>query len=96
MNQIQNTMFSHADPTQVAGLSRFFKTGKGQYGEGDWFLGIKVPVTRIVVKALWRETTFADLEECIVSPYHEIRFAACSVMPSSISTKKNSKNCARG
>ncbi len=76
MNQLQNTMFSHADPTQVAGLSRFFKTGKGQYGEGDRFLGIKVPVTRIVVKALWRETTFADLEECIVSPYHEIRLAA--------------------
>lgn len=76
MNQLKETILSHADPTQVAGLSRFFKTGKGQYGEDDRFLGIKVPVTRTVVKALWKETSFADLEECITSPYHEIRLAA--------------------
>ena len=76
MTKLKGAIFSHADPTQVAGLSRFFKTGKGQYGEGDQFLGIKVPVTRSVVKALWKETTFADVEECIVSPYHEMRLAA--------------------
>ena len=64
------------DPTQVAGLSRFFKTGKGQYGEGDKFLGIKVPITREVVKECWKETTFEDLETCIQSEYHEMRMAA--------------------
>lgn len=69
-------MHSHADPSQVAGLSRFFKTGPGQYGEGDKFLGIKVPVTRGVVKSLWRQTSFEDLEECVASEYHEIRLAA--------------------
>lgn len=69
-------MLRHADPSQVAGLSRFFKTGPGQYGEGDQFLGIKVPVTRGVVKQLWRGTTFVDLEECIESPWHEVRLAA--------------------
>ena len=52
---------SHADDFQVAGLSRFFKTGPGEYGEGDKFLGIKVPVTRAVVKECWRQTSFADL-----------------------------------
>ena len=52
MNQLKETILSHANPTQVEGLSRFFKTGKGQYGEGDLFLGIKVPITRSVVKAL--------------------------------------------
>ena len=76
MNQLKETILSHADPTLVEGLSRFFKTGKGQYGEGDLFLGIKVPITRSVVKTLWKETTFTDLEECIISPYHEIRLAA--------------------
>lgn len=69
-------MLSHADPAQVAGLSRFFKTGPGQYGEGDRFLGIKVPVTRSVVKVLWRTTSFDELETCIASPYHEVRLAA--------------------
>lgn len=69
-------MLSHADPSQVAGLSRFFKTGTGQYGEGDKFLGIKVPVTRAVVKACWNQTDFDELEECIRSEYHEIRLAA--------------------
>ncbi len=69
-------MMRQADPAQVAGLARFFKTGPGQYGEGDKFLGIKVPVTREVVKACWKQTDMADLEVCIASEYHEIRLAA--------------------
>jgi len=76
MNTLLSQMISHADPSQVAGLSRFFKTGPGQYGEGDKFLGIKVPVTREVVKECWKSTSFADLEECIRSEYHEVRLAA--------------------
>lgn len=75
-NILEAEMLSHADPSQVAGLSRFFKTGTGQYGEGDKFLGIKVPVTRAVVKACWNQTDFDELEECIRSEYHEIRLAA--------------------
>ena len=76
MNNLLNRMLSHADPSQVAGLARFFKTGPGQYGEGDKFLGIKVPVTRAVVKECWRSTSWEDLEECIASEYHEVRLAA--------------------
>ncbi len=76
MNRLLSEMLSLADPSQVAGLSRFFKTGPGQYGEGDRFLGIKVPVTRSVVKACWKETGFGELEECIRSGYHEVRLAA--------------------
>ena len=60
----------------MEGLSRFFKTGKGQYGEGDKFLGIKVPVIREVVKQCWADTSFEDLETCIRSEFHEMRLAA--------------------
>jgi len=76
MSKLFDEMLSRADPSQVTGLSRFFKTGPGQYGEGDKFLGIKVPVTREVVKACWRELNRADLEECICSEYHEVRLAS--------------------
>ena len=50
MNLLLSKMLANADPSQVEGLSRFFKTGPGQYGFGDKFLGIKVPVTRAVVR----------------------------------------------
>ena len=76
MNPLLEQMLSHADPTQVAGLARFFKTGPGQYGEGDKFLGIKVPVTRAVVKECWRSVDFPALEACIGSEFHEVRLAA--------------------
>ena len=75
-NTLLSRMLSHQDPSQVAGLSRFFKCGPGQYGEGDKFLGIKVPITREVVKSTWKEVTFEDLEECVSSEYHELRLAA--------------------
>ena len=75
-NTLLSRMLPHQDPSQVAGLSRFFKCGPGQYGEGDKFLGIKVPITREVVKSTWKEVTFEDLEECISSEYHELRLAA--------------------
>ena len=76
MNTLLTKMMANADATQVAGLARFFKTGQGQYGEGDKFLGIKVPVTREVVKGCWKDVSFDDLEECISSEYHEVRLAA--------------------
>lgn len=75
-NLLYKSILAKQDPCQVEGLMRFFKTGKGQYGEGDRFLGIKVPVTREVVKHCWQKTTFEDLETCIRSEYHEMRLAA--------------------
>lgn len=75
MDTLSGRLMALADPAQAEGLSRFFKCGPGQYGEGDKFLGIKVPVTRAVVKACWRETDFPELEDCLASEYHEVRLA---------------------
>ncbi len=75
-SKLYNEILARQDAEQAVNLSRFFKTGKGQYGEGDKFLGIKVPTTRDVVKQCWQETSFEDLEICICSEYHEIRLAA--------------------
>lgn len=73
---LYDAFFSSANPSQIEKLSRFFKTGPGQYGEGDKFLGVKVPVTRSIVKACWKTTGFEELERCIGSEYHELRLAA--------------------
>ena len=75
-NILLQNMLSRRDESQMAGLMRFFKTGPGQYGEGDKFLGIKVPVTRAVVKECWKEVSFENLQECILSPWHEVRLAS--------------------
>lgn len=74
-NALYQEILSKQNPTLVPSLSRFFKTGLGQYGEGDKFLGIKVPTVREVVKNQWQNTTFEDLEECVTSEYHEMRLA---------------------
>lgn len=56
-------------------LMRFFKTGAGQYGEGDQFLGLKVPQTRAVVKEARLLVAFDEIEQLLRSPWHEVRLA---------------------
>ena len=90
-NRLYAEILSRQDPSQVEGLSRFFKTGKGQYGEGDRFLGIKVPVIREVVKDCWKTTSFEELETCIASEYHEMRMAALLTLVQLFKHAKNNK-----
>lgn len=62
------------DEEQRKNLMRFFRTGKGQYGEGDEFLGIKVPTTRALVKEINpEELSFEDIETLLLSKWHEVR-----------------------
>lgn len=80
MNDILRELKRVADARQRDVLMRFFKTGKGQYGEGDRFLGVKVPQTRAIVKAHWVECSDADVEALITSCYHEARLAGLLVL----------------
>lgn len=54
-------------------LSRFFKTGKGEYGEGDLFWGITVPAQRIVVKRYSEKADLETVQHLLNSPVHEAR-----------------------
>ena len=74
-SKIIEEMTSLYDEKQANHLARFFKTGKGEYGEGDEFLGIKVPVTRGIVKKYRNEISLEDIEKLINSEWHEIRLA---------------------
>ncbi|MCC8171910.1 MAG: DNA alkylation repair protein [Parabacteroides sp.] len=76
---ILDELRSVASPEKAAVLQRFFKTGKGQYAEGDVFLGIPNPLTRNVAKAN-RPTPLAELQKLLDCPYHEARLAALVIM----------------
>lgn len=65
-------MESLHDEEQRRVLMGFFKTGKGEYGEGDEFLGIKVPQTREVVKAA-KDTPLCEIPTLLKSHWHEVR-----------------------
>lgn len=72
---IVDEMTSLFDEEQARQLSRFFKTGQGEYGEGDRFLGIKVPITRSIVKKYITEVSLEEIDKLISSEWHEIRLA---------------------
>ena len=94
--RIEEKVFAMRDDSQVAGLSRFFKTGPGQYGEGDRFLGIKVPVTRSIVKEIWRDCSLDDLAESIRSPWHEVRLCSLLVLVQIYRHARKDKDLQRG
>ncbi len=61
-------------------LMRFFKTQKGEYGEADIFLGVRVPIIRKIVKKYYNSVSFSELQEMLDSKYHEIRLCALLIM----------------
>ncbi len=61
-------------------LMGFFKTGPGEYGEGDEFLGLKVPQTREVVKNVWKEFPLSEVPELLMSKWHEVRLCGLLIL----------------
>jgi 3-methyladenine DNA glycosylase AlkD len=61
-------------------LSWFFKTGKGEYGEGDKFLGIVVPELRIVAQKYASVATLVDIKKLLQNPWHEMRLVGLLIL----------------
>ena len=61
-------------------LMRFFKTGNGDYGEGDEFLGLKVPQTRAIVKSVVNDTPLTEIPELLQSRWHEVRLCGLLIL----------------
>ena len=61
-------------------LMGFFKTGPGEYGEDDEFLGLKVPQTREVVKNVWKVFPLREVPELLMSKWHEVRLCGLLIL----------------
>jgi 3-methyladenine DNA glycosylase AlkD len=76
---IRSELHALSNPAKARILSRFFKTGRGEYGEGDRFLGVVVPEVRKVVKA-HLEASRQEIVNLLRSEYHEERLAALLIL----------------
>ncbi|MDR3371496.1 DNA alkylation repair protein [Rhodoferax sp.] len=77
--RVQAAMRAQAEPEKAKFLAGFFKTGPGQYGEGDQFLGIVVPAVRQMAKQ-FRRLPLVDCETLLASPYNEERLLALLIL----------------
>lgn len=84
---LEHAMLAQANPADAKILMSFFKTGKGQYGEGDKFLGCKNPVTRRTAKA-FRDLPVRETVRAARSEWHEIRLCALLILADKYQSKK--------
>lgn len=78
--EIISYMESQRDEEQREILMRFFKTGKGEYGYGDEFLGLKVPQTREVVKAFANDISLDEIPALLMNRWHEVRLCGFLIL----------------
>lgn len=73
------TLNSHGNKRDAVFLQRFFKTGPGQYSEGDIFIGLRVPITRLLIKG-YEFLELSEIQKLLSSKIHEHRLAALLIL----------------
>ena len=81
-----------ANPKQARVLQRFFKTKPGEYGEGDIFFGIKVPIQRQVVKKYYKDLPISEIPKLLRTKVHEYRLTALLIMVAKFNAKNITKS----
>ncbi len=78
-SQLQAELQKYASDSDAVVLQRFFKTGPGEYGEGDVFIGVRVPNTRKVCKQ-FVSLAYPEIQKLLDSPIHEHRLAGLIIL----------------
>jgi 3-methyladenine DNA glycosylase AlkD len=91
MTFLRKELRKHADSKKAKLLQGFFKTGKGEYGEGDVFLGVMVPNTRKVVNQFYKEATMNNIKSLLHTNIHEERLLALLILVKKYQTDKKDR-----
>lgn len=78
--EVQNALRKVADPVKAAFFPRFFKSGPGQYAEGDKFLGVTVPKQRLIAKKYYVQFTLDEAMKLLKSKWHEERLTGLFIL----------------
>lgn len=89
IEQLKSTLQDLADEGKAKIMMRFFKTGKGEYGEGDIFLGISVPNQRLIAKEFYQQVSLNDIKNLLNSNIHEYRLTALLMLVSKYEKSKD-------
>ena len=88
-NQILEALQFLSNPEKKEFLPYFFKTGKGEYAEGDKFIGVVVPDSRKLVKEYWQKAEHSDVQEILKSEFHEMRLVALLILVNKFEKSKD-------
>ncbi|MBH1958746.1 MAG: DNA alkylation repair protein [Flavobacteriia bacterium] len=92
IDEIKSALHDLALPEKAAFFPRFFKAGKGEYAEGDAFIGVTVPDQRKIVKEYWQRISLPEIEELLSSKIHEHRHCALLILVNKFEKAKTEKD----
>ena len=92
LEELHKEVQKQGNEERAKNLARFFKTGKGDYGEGDIFAGLTVPQSRVIATK-FKDLSLSDIEKLLMSKIHEERLIALLLLVHKLlkEVKKNKK-----
>ena len=89
VNEIKSALQDLALPEKAVFFPRFFKAGKGEYAEGDEFIGVTVPDQRKIAKEYWQRISLPEITELLSSKIHEHRHCALLMLVNKFEIEKS-------
>jgi 3-methyladenine DNA glycosylase AlkD len=89
--QFVEKLKTYRSPDELKKIQRYFKSGKGEYGEGDKFIGVRMGQVFALAKE-FIDMPPSEIEKLLESPIHEVRAGGCSIMAKQATSKKTSES----